>query len=60
MVTTSDEIRDLLNLSTALATAVNSRFMSPEHGATIWKTFLKKTSVDVQKTDIKTIKRNSK
>lgn len=45
----TDEIRDALNLATALATAANARFMAPEHGAAIWKQFLKGCSFDVEK-----------
>lgn len=44
--TQTDEIRDALNLATALATATNARFMAPEHGAAIWKKFLKESSID--------------
>lgn len=40
---------DLLNLANALATAVNMRFMAPDHGANIWKEFLKKSGLDVPK-----------
>jgi len=47
--TKSDEIRDALNLATALATATNARFMAPEHGSAIWKQFLKNSSIDVEK-----------
>lgn len=47
--TQTDEIRDLLNLATALATAAQARFMAPEHGAAIWKQFLKNSSIDVEK-----------
>lgn len=55
---TSDDIRDALNLATALATATNARFMAPEHGATIWKHYLKNSSIDVPKD--KTIKKDAK
>ena len=51
--TQTDEIRDALNLATALATAANARFMAPEHGAAIWKQFLKTCSFDVEKPTIK-------
>lgn len=47
--TQTDEIRDALNLATALATATNARFMALEHGAAIWKQFLKFCSFDVAK-----------
>lgn len=43
----SQIVNDLLNLANALATAVNMRFMAPEHGANIWKDFLKKSGLDV-------------
>lgn len=43
------EISSLTNLATALATAVNMRFMSLEHGALIWKEYLKQTSIDINK-----------
>jgi hypothetical protein len=43
----SVEIVNLLNLSLALSNAVESRFMAPDHGAAIWKKFLKSTAVDV-------------
>lgn len=45
----SQIVTDLNNLANALATAVNMRFMSPEHGANIWKDFLKKSGLDVAK-----------
>ncbi len=48
-MTQSEEVRDLYSLATALSTAVEARFMSPEHGASIWKNFLKNTSIDVPK-----------
>jgi len=53
MVIKSEEIKDALNLSTALATAINARLMSPDHGGTIWKLFLKTTSLDIEKPIIK-------
>ena len=43
----TNEVTDLFNLSMALSTAVNARFMAPDHGAAIWKKFLKSTSLDV-------------
>ena len=46
-------IRDAVNLSTALATAVQARFMAPEHGASIWKKFLKDSNIDEPKKIIK-------
>lgn len=49
----AEEIKNSLNLSTALATAINARLMSPDHGGTIWKQFLKTTSFDVVKPPIK-------
>jgi len=55
---TGEDIRDALNLATALATATNARFMAPEHGATIWKHFLKEKNIDVPKEKI--IKKDAK
>jgi len=51
-VTVSEEIADLLNLSLALANAVEYRFMAPDHGAIIWKKFLRSSSIDVQKVEV--------
>lgn len=45
----SQEIIDLENLATALTTAVDMRFMSPEHGANVWKDALKRSGLDVPK-----------
>lgn len=46
--TQSDEIKDALNIATALATAVQARFIAPEHGANIFKAWLKQQSIDVK------------
>lgn len=46
---TSQIIRDLEGLAKALATAVDSRFMALEHGANVWKNFLKMSGLDVVK-----------
>jgi len=48
-IPTGDAIRDAVNLSAALSTAVQARFMAPEHGASIWKNFIKETNIDVPK-----------
>ena len=45
----SQQIIDLLNLSTALANAVNLDMMSREHAKVIWMTYLKGTLLDVPK-----------
>ena len=45
----SQSVTDLKNLAQALDTAVNARFMSPEHGANIWKEFLRNSGLDVAK-----------
>lgn len=42
-------VLSLYHLALALATAVSSRFMSPEHGSNVWKDFLKKSGLDVAK-----------
>lgn len=45
----SQQIIDLLNLSTALANAVNLDLMAREHAKAIWINFIKGTQIDVQK-----------
>ena len=40
---------DLANMAVALEKAVNVGFMSREHGAIVWKTFLKLTGLDIPK-----------
>lgn len=40
---------NLDHLSSALERAVTMRFMSPEHGANVWKDFLRKSGLDVAK-----------
>lgn len=40
---------DLANLAIALEKAVSMDFMSREHGANVWKAFLKTSGFDVQK-----------
>lgn len=40
---------DLANLAIALEKAVNMDFMAREHGANVWKAFLKSSGLDVAK-----------
>lgn len=42
-------IENLNNLSQALSTAVESRFMAHEHGKSIWKAYLKLSGMDIPK-----------
>lgn len=40
---------DLANLAIALEKAVSMDFMAREHGANVWKAFLKSSGLDVPK-----------
>lgn len=42
-------IHNLSDLSIALGTAVNMRFMSVEHGKNIWKAYLQLSGMDIPK-----------
>lgn len=42
-----DVSQRLLNVVQALEIAVNAHFMRPEHGANIWKNYLKKSGIDL-------------
>ena len=46
---------NLSMLSDALKNAVDMRFMSHEHGKTIWKSYLKVSGMDIPKQISKTI-----
>lgn len=45
----SQVVQDLFHLASALSIAVQDHFMSVEHGASVWKSFLKKSGIDVAK-----------
>lgn len=45
----SQAATDLNNLASALSTAVASDFMAREHGALVWKKFLKESGLDIPK-----------
>ena len=52
--------QELLSLVTALEKAVNMRFMSAEHAATVWKSVLKISDVNVLEVEKKKVKKEVK
>ncbi len=47
------QIKNALDLANTLVLAINGRLMAHEHGAKIWKNFLKDSKLDVAKSEVK-------